>query len=488
MSGAQRFAWMVATAAIVAACGDAGTGPESRTVATVVITPSAPQIYEGDEITLGARTLSASGSELSGRAVTWTSSDQTVATVSATGVVKALKDGQTEITATSEGKTGRVTVIVAPIPVASVELDVANVSLKEGATRQLVATAKGAAGQVLTGRFVGWTSTDESIAHIDALGKITAVRVGAATIKATVHGKSAEAQVIVNADYDYDLLYSAWSGTPGVAPELWRVDMTHPGGMPARVFPNKPVYEAAPSPDGLRVAFVAYFEDTPQIYVANLDGSDVKRLTSGPESNDQPAWSPDGTRIAFRKWTLGAPNSGDSDIWVINPDGTDARNLTSDMGATNQTSPAFSPFIEGVYRIAFSAQTNDPNGEAHLFTMAADGSDKHQITFGAVFDDQPSWSPDRVNIAFERYSASIQGDLFSVASTGGNERRLSPIGLAFGQFAPAWSPDAQMIAFTSKHADGNTYQVYTVWADGSKMAQRTFDATSKSRPEFVLRR
>jgi hypothetical protein len=485
MSGAQRWLW---TAAVLsAACsGDGVTEPANRAVASVVITPASPQLIEGEEITLSARALDASGAELTGRTISWTSSDLTVATVSTAGVVKALKDGGVEVTAATGGKSAKVAITVDPIPVASVELDVENVAIAEGATQQLAATVKSATGQTLTGRYVGWTSSDPSIVYVDPLGKLTAVRVGAATITATVHGKTDAAQVIVSADYDYDLVYSGWSGVAGVAPELWRVNMNHPGGMPARMFPGKPVFEASPSPDGTRIAFATYFEGRPQIYVTNIDGSGVKRLTEGPEWNDQPAWSPDGSRIAFRKWALEAEN-GQSDIWLIDPDGANAVNLTTDLPTTNQTSPTWSPSTGGGYRIAFSSQTNDPNGEAHLFTMAADGSDKQQITFGAVFDDQPAWSPEGTTIAFERYSASISGDLFLVDATGGNEKRLSPAGLAFGQFGPAWSPDGKLVAFTSKHADGNTYQVYTVWADGTRLAQRTFDDYSKSRAEFIVR-
>ena len=485
MTRAWRWILTAATFALAACSGDSGTAPQNRAVASVVVTASVTEVTEEDQITLVARTLDADGGLLSGRSLTWSSSDESIATVSSTGVLAALKSGPVTITASSEGKSGSVTLTVNPVPVASVELDVANLALTEGVSRQVVTTVKSASGRAITGRFVGWVSSDPSIVSVDAIGKVTAIRVGAARITATVQGKSAEAQVIVSADYPYDLLYSAWSGVAGVAPELYRVNMNQPGAMPARVFPNKPVYEAMASPDGSRIVFVAIYQDRPQVYVVNIDGSDVQRLTSGTAQNDQPVWSPDGSRIAFRRWELSS--GGQSDIWVMNADGSDARNLTSDMGVTNQTSPTWSPIIAGKYRIAFSSQTNDPNGEAHLFTMADDGSDKLQITSGAVFDEQPSWSPDGANIAFERYSAFISGDLFLVAPTGGNERRLSPLGLAFGQFGPTWSPDGKMVAFTSKHADERTYQVYTVWADGTRLAQRTFGDESVVRPEFVIR-
>jgi Tol biopolymer transport system component len=60
------------------------------------------------------------------------------------------------------------------------------------------------------------------------------------------------------------------------------------------------------------------------------------------------------------------------------------------------------------------------------------------------------------------------------------------VDLAFGQFAPAWSPDGRLIAFSSKH-EGGVYQIYTVWADGSKLARRTTGELNKENPAWIRR-
>jgi dipeptidyl aminopeptidase/acylaminoacyl peptidase len=477
-----------AVALLIAACGESSTAPNAeRPVAAVSVSPETRQLMEGEEFTASATTLDAAGGALTGRTVSWSSSDEAVITVTQAGVVKAIAQGLAYARATSEGKKDSVAVTVVRRPVASVALDVVDVTLEEGATRQLVATPKDAAGQPLSGRGMQWTSSEPDIAQVGALGLVTAVRVGRATITVKVEGQTASATVIVSADYDFNLIYDAWSGSAGEPPQLYQVDVRHPGGMPARVFPGEPAFDGAPSPDGTRIAFVRYVSGHPQIFVGNIDGTGITRLTVSSTEDDQPAWSPDGTRIAFRRWDL-TPGTGNSDIWVMNADGTEQHSLTADQGLTNQTEPAWSPRLgDGSYRIVYSSQTNEPDGEAHIWTMAANGADKRQLTSGSIYDDEPAWSPDGAMIVFQRNGVAIFGDLYLINAGGGNERRLLPVDLAFGQFAPTWSPDGRLIAFASKHEGGGTYQIYTVWADGSKLARRTFDDTNKAHPVWIRR-
>src|SRR5439155_25440316 len=91
----------------------------STTVASVTVTPPAPTVVVAGTVQLTATTKDANGSVLTGRVVTWASGNPAVATVSATGVVTGVAQGQGTITATSEGKQGRAAVTVTASPVAS---------------------------------------------------------------------------------------------------------------------------------------------------------------------------------------------------------------------------------------------------------------------------------------------------------------------------------------------------------------------------------
>lgn len=90
--------------------------------------------------------------------------------------------------------------------------------------------------------------------------------------------------------------------------------------------------QASYSPDGLRIAFISTKGGaTPQIFVANADGSGVRQLTEG-SSNASPAWSPDGRKIIFSS-NRGKKNEGDYDLWVMNADGSNPQHIDLQMPA-----------------------------------------------------------------------------------------------------------------------------------------------------------
>ncbi|HWC73559.1 MAG TPA: Ig-like domain-containing protein, partial [Gemmatimonadales bacterium] len=137
---------------------------------------------------------------LTGRAVTWSTSDATIATVDGNGLVTGkAAGGPVTVTATSEGKSGTAAVTVSLVaPVASVTVTPASASINVGATVQLTATPKDAAGNPLSGRTVTWTTADANIATVDANGLVTAkVTGGPITITATSEGKTGTAAITV---------------------------------------------------------------------------------------------------------------------------------------------------------------------------------------------------------------------------------------------------------------------------------------------------
>ena len=172
-----------------------------RKVKTVTVSPPTATVALGQTVQLTATLRDASGNVLTGRTVTWSSSNLAVATVSASGLVTAgAVASQATITATSEGQSGTATVtVVSNAPVASVTVTPATASVAVGQTVRLTATLRDANGNVLSGRTVLWTSDNAVAATVDGNGLVSGVSAGPAVITATSEGKSGSASVTVTA-------------------------------------------------------------------------------------------------------------------------------------------------------------------------------------------------------------------------------------------------------------------------------------------------
>jgi uncharacterized protein YjdB len=157
-------------------------------VASVTISPAAPSVSLGGTVQLQATTLDSAGRTLAGRAVTWTSSDASIAAVSSAGLATGTGVGTARITATSEGRSATVTLTVLARPVASVTLSLPQTALAQGDTATLAVRLADAQGQTLTGRAVTFATDAASVATVSAAGLVTAVGPGSATLSATSEG------------------------------------------------------------------------------------------------------------------------------------------------------------------------------------------------------------------------------------------------------------------------------------------------------------
>jgi hypothetical protein len=491
----QRVAHVVAVSAIIAsliACSDS-SGPSDpvgtpRPVATVAVTPTARSVVVGRTATLVATAKDADGNVITGRAVQWATSNASIATVSAAGVVTGVAEGTTTVSATVEGKAGQADVTVSPVPVASVRLTPRTVLLDPGATRQLTAAALDAGGNVLEGRTVEWATNAPSVATVSTTGLVQAVAPGYAEINATIEGKTMSSTVTVATPEpaeQYDLVYErrAFNGVG----EIRRLSPSTGASLAIPLvvtIPGAYVRDATPSPDGTRIAFtVAWYPEGSalmdgDIYVASTDGSNLRRLTTAEGMDDQPVWSPDGTRIAFH-----SVRSGHGDIWVMGANGTGQTDLTNDFlpAISNEHSPAWSP--DGS-RIAYSSDI-DNFAHVKLWTMRTDGSDKRRVlpaTAGTdVIDMEASWSPDGSQLAFRRISNS-DSDIVIVTLSTQVVTRLSMTGV---QSYPAWSPDGALIAFSSSHENPMS-DIYTMKPDGTGLVRLTNNVDSNWRPRWLL--
>ena len=180
--------------------GQSGTAAVNVTlapVASVTVAPSTANIAITGTVQLTATPKDANGNPLTGRAISWSSSDNTIGTVNGSGLVTGVAAGSVTITATSEGKSGTASVTVAGAPVASVTVTPASASVQAGQTQQLTAMLKDANGNILTGRTVTWSSNNTSVATVSSSGLVTAKVAGSATITATSEGKSGTSALTV---------------------------------------------------------------------------------------------------------------------------------------------------------------------------------------------------------------------------------------------------------------------------------------------------
>ncbi len=180
--------------------GKSGTATVVTTpipVASVVVAPSSASLMTGQNDTLLATPKDASGNTLTGRVITWSTSDATIASVSSAGVVTGVAAGVATILATCEGKSGSASVTVTLVPVGSVTLP-ATTTLTVGQIDTLVPTIKDANGVIVTNRVVTWSSNNTAVATVSSAGNVTAVATGTATVTATSEGKSGSTAVTVN--------------------------------------------------------------------------------------------------------------------------------------------------------------------------------------------------------------------------------------------------------------------------------------------------
>ncbi len=229
------------------------------------------------------------------------------------------------------------------------------------------------------------------------------------------------------------------------------------GGTGLAVWAFRPGPSPEPAgPPGEIIAFAAPSERFRwEIVTMRTDGTERSVLTgSVPGDGGHPSWSADGSRIAFEVHTQGEePESGEVNIYVVDADGSSARPLTTDG---RSSSPAWSPDGSG---IAYVHST--PEGNSDIYVMAPDGSDRVRVTDDPALDLSPAWSPDGSRIVFESNRRG-NPEIYAMDVDGTGLTRLTENPGFDG--APAWSPDGSRIAFSS---DRGGPGIFVMQADGT---------------------
>ncbi len=253
-----------------------------------------------------------------------------------------------------------------------------------------------------------------------------------------------------------------------------------------------------PAASAGKIAFGSNRDGSWNIYTMNGDGSEVVQLTSNAGDNWDPAWSPDGTRIAFAS---DRGNPGNYDLYLMNADGSNVQQLTNLSGT--ETHPTWMPDGSSIVfecagsagdsdicSLPVSAPLSEPGrlvglpgnetfpavlpdggkiafasdnwGNSDVFVITLANGELAQLTNDPAFDGQPAWSPDGQAIAFVSERSSEQGEIFVMQADGSEQVPLTQNTETDGY--PSWSLTGQYLAFHTGR-DGN-YEIYVMSTNG----------------------
>jgi len=240
---------------------------------------------------------------------------------------------------------------------------------------------------------------------------------------------------------------------------------------PARVSPTTPV---APEAQFDKITFMASRAEGSydcDIYSMDMDGIHLLDLTHGSgDTNRDPDWSPDGTKIAFSSL-----RESDFQIYIMNDDGSNVKRLT--FGLWGAVQPSWSP--DGG-KIAFVGVTDDENSD--IYVMNADGSKMTRLTDNIALDGSPCWSPDGTKIAF--YSGRDYNDEIYVMNADGSNQVNLTNNPNSSDRDPSWSPYGTKIAYSSRLSgrDDEYYGIYIMDIDGTHQTKLATGLVASGEP------
>jgi TolB protein len=415
-------------AVTVTPASGAGPGTGGPAPATVTATPShisLEAVEDSAQATVVVR--DGDGAELTGASVIWSTTDVEVATVSTDGWVKAIANGSTRAIVRAGSVADTITIEVSQVP-ASLTVSVDSAQVGEGGTIQLSAEARDRNGFRYGGMPVIWSSASTSIATVDYTGLVTGKWRGAET---TVTAKLGDQSVTVPIRVMDQIVFKGLGGA---------IYLVHEDGSGEKTLLASGGSYPAWSPDGTKIAYLEGSGLNQDVWVMNADGTGKTQLTNDKKSG-RPAWSPDGKQIVFTssRHAVGAPA-----VYLMNADGTGQTRVSASTEAENF--PVWSPNGQSIAFIRTVPIPGTISTQSEIFIVKPDGTGEVQVTNHTATDFYPVWSPDGKTIAFysdrEGTSQIYRYDVAArtTSKVAGNLPTRD-------HYYPEWSPDGSRIVF-----------------------------------------
>ena len=236
-------------------------------------------------------------------------------------------------------------------------------------------------------------------------------------------------------------------------------------GIQVALRSNEPIISPAWSPDGTKVAYVSFEKKKPIVYVQNLVTRARTVIANEKGSNSAPSWAPDGSRLA-----VALSRDGHTQVYTVNADGSKLQRISNSNGI--DTEPQFSADGQNVYF------TSDRSGGPQIYRMSANGGEAQRVTFGGNYNISPRIASDGKTLAFiSRRNGNFQ--LYALDLASGQELRLSDTS---SDESPSFSPNGKYIMYATE--TGRRKSLAVVSVDGRVKQRLTTQAGNIKEPTW----
>jgi uncharacterized protein YjdB len=316
-----------------------------------------------------AQALTAENAAVPEAPLRWSVADPGIASFDAqTGALTGRAVGRTQLTVRGPGQGLAVTwnvSVIAGVP----RFTQGRVGLGLNQRRTLRANYADEQGNVLgPATNLTWASDNPQVAAVGEDGTVSGAGYGHAKISATAPGgKAATADVYVVGE----IIVASSRSFPNTSGkfQLYAVERSNLAQLTKLMPDTTSGSDPAFSPDGSRIAYVTQRDGNAEIYVMNADGTDARRITNDPQADGHPSFTPDGQTVIFNS----ARTAGKLQVWAVNVDGSGTAQLTRD-------SVSWSPAVSSDGQTI--AYVSVRNKEQHIWLMNRDGSNQRQFTRG----------------------------------------------------------------------------------------------------------